>query len=187
MRNELALILKEFTKAETILSDKTIPYQKKQLIDPDKWRKKFRFLFDREKVINFDEMEGSQIFLRKGIITNLEPKAIKPLGNYVLSECANFWVLFVNFTKAKIDSDIDIKEKVRRQIVERFFETGLSKDQALLKKWLDNLLYLPDITTVPAESVHSFASPYSRMQQSAIRSNLKEIQQEEEIIFFDQV
>lgn len=107
MRNELALILKELQKSEQILNDKSIPFQKKQLVDPDKWRKKFRFLFDREKCINFDAQEGSHIFAKKGIITTLEPKSVKPLGQFVLEELPTFWVLFVFYNRAKIDGDID--------------------------------------------------------------------------------
>jgi hypothetical protein len=122
MRNELQLITKEFIKAETILNDKNIPFQKKQLIDPDKWRKKFRFLFDREKCLNFDITEGSHIFAKKGIVTNLEPKVVKTLGKFVLEECANFWILFTFYNRNKIDGDIEQKEKVRRQVVDNFFE-----------------------------------------------------------------
>ena len=114
MRNELMIIIKEFIKVETIMNDKNIPYQKKQLIDPDKWRKKFRFLFDREKCLNFDLIDGSSIFAKKGIITTMEPKVTKPLGTYVLEENANFWILFTFYNKSKIDGDIDLKEKVRR-------------------------------------------------------------------------
>jgi hypothetical protein len=48
-----------------------------QNVDPDKWRKKFKFLFDREKVLNFDAQESSYLFAKKGIITKLEPVATK--------------------------------------------------------------------------------------------------------------
>ena len=43
--------------------------QKKALIDVEKWRKKFKFVFDREKIISFDITDGSYIFSKKGIIT----------------------------------------------------------------------------------------------------------------------
>lgn len=52
----------------------------------------------------------------------MEPKVLKPLGNYILQESSSFWVLFCNYNKQKIDGDIDIKEKVRRQVVDNFFE-----------------------------------------------------------------
>ena len=184
MRNELQLITKEFIKVETILNDKTIPFQKKQLIDPDKWRKKFRFLFDREKCLNFDLVEGSHIFAKKGIVTNLEPKVIKPLGKYVLEDCANFWILFTYYNRNKIDADIEQKEKVRRQVVDNFFETEQKhSQQVLLKKWLDNILYLPDVCAAPAKvagmtdatPASASTSKYSHMFQSHIGSNLREI------------
>lgn len=129
MRNELLIILNEFIKAEIVLKDKNISYQKKQLIDPEKWRKKFKSLFEREKVLDFDATQGSQIFAKKGIITNLEPKAIKHLGYYILHESSSFWVLFCNYNKTKIDGDIDMKEKVRRQIVDNFFEVPAKFNQ----------------------------------------------------------
>jgi hypothetical protein len=72
--------------------------------------------------LNFDATEGSHIFAKKGIISSLEPKATKPLGNYVLEEVSAFWILFVNYNRNKIDGEIDNKEKVRRQIVDKFFE-----------------------------------------------------------------
>ena len=199
MRNELQLITKEFMKVETIMNDKNIPFQKKQLIDPDKWRKKFRFLFDREKCLNFDLTDGSHIFAKKGIVTNLEPKSTKALGKYVLEECANFWILFAYYNRSKIDGDIDQKEKVRRQVVDTFFENPAKHaQQVVLKKWLDNILYLPEISTAAcvaqaqaakedATPASATASHYSHMFQSHIGSNLREIQQEEEIIFFDDV
>ena len=44
-------------------------------------------------------------------------------------------------------SDIDQKEKVRRQIVDNFFEIDnpSKENQEILKKYLDDMLYLPDI------------------------------------------
>ena len=52
--NEIAVIYKEFVRYDNIMNDKRIPQQKKNLVDPDKWRKKFKLFFDREKLINFD-------------------------------------------------------------------------------------------------------------------------------------
>lgn len=100
-------------------------------MDPEKWKKKFKSLFDREKVIDFDQVQGSNLFAKKGAITNFEPKALKPLGSYILTESSSFWVLFCNYTRAKIDGDIDIKERVRRQIVDTFFEVSGKFNQQL--------------------------------------------------------
>ena len=52
--NEIHVIYKEFARLDNIMNDKRIPQQKKNLVDPDKWRKKFKLFFDREKLINFD-------------------------------------------------------------------------------------------------------------------------------------
>lgn len=80
MRNELLIILNEFIKAEIVLKDKKTSYQKKQLIDPGKWKQKFKSLFERERAIDFDMPPGSNLFAKRGIISNMEPKPIKPLG-----------------------------------------------------------------------------------------------------------
>ena len=79
---------------------------------------------DREKIFNFDAIEGSQIFAKKGIMTSLEPKLVKKgfgYGAEILEESTKFWILFTFFNKHKV-CDIDHKEKVRRQIVDNFFE-----------------------------------------------------------------
>lgn len=74
-----------------------------------------------------------------------------------------------------------------------FVENGKTTPQFLLKKWLDNILYLPEVKKPTTESNEIDATPaskmsdYSNIMQSNIGSNLREIQQEEEIIFFDDV
>jgi hypothetical protein len=74
------LIFREFVRAQSILNDSRIPAHRKQFLDLDKWTKKFRCLLEREKVLNFDQQEGSKIFEKKGIMTTLEPKPLSPLG-----------------------------------------------------------------------------------------------------------
>jgi hypothetical protein len=96
-----------------------------------------------------------------------------------MNESEHFWVLFTFYNKPKIENDIDNREKVRRQIVDNLFDKKFSdrdhQKQELLKTWLDNMLYLPDLTV----------ETYSQCFESTIKENLREIQQEEEIIFFD--
>ena len=56
-------------------------------------------------------------------MTTLEPKPLKKgFGAEILSESTKFWILFTYYNKHKV-VDIDCKEKVRRQIVDTFFET----------------------------------------------------------------
>ena len=70
------------------------------MVDTEKWKKKFKFLLDREKILNFDSVEGSQIFARKGIMTTLEPKVLKKgFGDRILQENTKFWILFTNYNK----------------------------------------------------------------------------------------
>jgi hypothetical protein len=82
-------------------------------------------------------------------MTSLEPKLVKKgfgFGAEILEESFKFWILFTYFNKHKV-CDIDQKEKVRRQIVDNFFECESPNKpaQEMLKKYLDNILYLPDL------------------------------------------
>jgi len=101
-------------RQDNILNDKNIPQQKKNLVDQDKWKKKFKLFFDREKLINFDLVGSSQLFLKKGIVTNMEPVALKKTGQDIIDENIKFWILFTNYCKQKIMGDIEQREKVRR-------------------------------------------------------------------------
>ena len=87
---------------------------KKNLLDIDKWRMKFKYLFDREKILQFDLNPETNLFSKKGVVTNLEPKALKPLGQHLLQTSGHFWVLFTNYVSVKVQNCIDNKEKVRR-------------------------------------------------------------------------
>ena len=147
-------------------------------MDPERWRKKFRFLFQREQILSFAHEGQSekiiQVFNRRGLASSLEPLILKPgLGAWLLNQSAVFWILFAQFNRQRIESDIDSKERVRRQIVDAFWNSSednieescrsnhvedvqvpeqdqLSKEkrigsQRLLKAHLDRLLYLPEV------------------------------------------
>ena len=70
-----------------------------------KWKKKFKLLFDREKIINFGIKHKNQIDLRRLEFSptplstaaqrnsNLQP--LKQLGSEILS-MAKFWMLYFN-------------------------------------------------------------------------------------------
>lgn len=197
IQNELVIIFREFSKAQTILNDKKISQVRKVQIDPDKWKKKFKYLFDREKILCFDNQNSSNLFQRKGVITLLEPRPLSQLGQDILMENHHFWVLFTYYNKTKIEFDIDNREKVRRQVVDNLFEDKWhiedNQKQEILKEWLDNMLYLPDLTTKPKErtpdcnkfiDVEMTSEQQSKLQ-STIPQHLREIQQEGEIIDFD--
>lgn len=62
--NELELIYKEFLKAIDIEKNKAdLPYQKLQLHDPEKWKKKLKLFLDRERLIdlNLPQLNGKII------------------------------------------------------------------------------------------------------------------------------
>ena len=113
--DELDSILKEWVRVNTILKDATISQQKKQKIDQDRWKRKFKTLFDLNKnCICFDSIESSNTFAKSGIITSLELKAKNETGQQLMSTSSKFWVLFANYVRTKLESCIDSKEKVRR-------------------------------------------------------------------------
>jgi len=92
----------------------------------------------------------------------MEPTALKPLGQDLLDESIKFWILFTNYCKSKIQGDIEQREKVRRQIVTNFFDDieydeDVVEEQVTLKKYLDNMLYLPDV--VKEKEIQRFINP----------------------------
>ena len=92
----------------------------------------------------------------------MEPTALKPLGQDLLDESIKFWILFGNYCKSKIQGDIEQREKVRRQIVTNFFDDieydeDVVEEQVTLKKYLDNMLYLPDV--VREKEIQRFIDP----------------------------
>ncbi len=54
--NEIELVFKEYQKCVDYTQNKSsITYSKMQFFDPEKWRKKFKLLFDRENIIDFKQ------------------------------------------------------------------------------------------------------------------------------------
>ena len=92
---ELELIYKECLKAREIEQFRSqIPYQKLQHHDPEKWKKKFKLLFDREKIIAFDGTSPS-VDLKRIKFANIEQiKPLKSLGKTIIG-LAKFWVLYL--------------------------------------------------------------------------------------------
>jgi hypothetical protein len=92
---EIELICKEHRKAVEFKMQKAqIPYQRLQHHDPDKWRKKFKMLFEREKIIAFGKNSGSTVDLKRPKIElppsgedadQIYPKALKPVGKEILA------------------------------------------------------------------------------------------------------
>ena len=105
---ELELVFKEFCKAKEIESSRdSIPYAKLQHHDPEKWKKKFKMLFEREKIVSFGK-QGCIVDFRRikfspcqqdGPLPQIKP--LKSLGRDVLS-LPKFWVLLL--TLAKVES-----------------------------------------------------------------------------------
>ena len=143
----MEVIFKEYSRVSNILNSATISHQKKQLVDTSRWKRKFKTLFDQQKCICFDLIEAANTFTKSGLVTQLELKPKSEAGEWVLQQSPKFWVLFTNYVSPKIAACIDSREKLRRQIVEAFFEVDNTHAQTFLKKHLDNMLYLPEISS----------------------------------------
>ena len=98
---EFELVFKEYVKACEIANNRdSLPYQRLQHHDPQKWKKKFKTLFDREKIIHFGPQHQTQIDLRK-LEFSAEKHVVrskKQLGGEILS-MAKFWILFLTLAK----------------------------------------------------------------------------------------
>ena len=69
---ELDAIMKEFNRVQVILNNPSISKQKKQLVDQDRWKRKFKQLFAGDKnksCICFDSIESAHTFAKSGLIT----------------------------------------------------------------------------------------------------------------------
>lgn len=134
IQNELNLILKEHERMSSLAKSKLNTPSKKTMADPERWRNKFRFLFQRERILSFacDDANKSLIFNKRGLASTLEPKVLRPaLGSWLLQHCATFWILFAEFNRQKIEFDIDAKERVRRQIVDAFWNCPADDESCL--------------------------------------------------------
>ena len=61
--------------------------------DPEKWKKKFVLVFNREKVIDFTGQGCQAPFEQKHI--TLKPKAINKQGEKILKGNAKFWIVYL--------------------------------------------------------------------------------------------
>ena len=80
-----------------------------------------------------------------------------------------FWVLFTSYVREQLESDMDARERVRRQVIEMFFD-GDAGGKTEVKRWLDDLLYLPSDTNTD-------------VVRQEVRQGMEEMQNEEEIVF----
>lgn len=106
MLNEIELVYKEYLRCLDYTQNKSsINYSKMQFFDPEKWRKKFKLLFDREKIIDF----GQPIFMTMSF--NQESDELLPktnLGREVLAS-GKFWLLFLAFCKInRLDKRVEV-------------------------------------------------------------------------------
>ena len=124
---EIELIYKECQKARDIEQFRSqIPYQKLQHHDPEKWKKKFKLLLDREKIIAFDGVNPSIDIKRMKFKGFDQITPLKPLGKTIIG-LAKFWVLYLTLCGVKqLENGMDdIMQHVEdtidnREVLQRF-------------------------------------------------------------------
>ena len=85
------------------LNKASLPYAKLMHHNPEKWKMKFKMLFEREKIISFSgEVSIDLKKIKSTFFCNEEfdqVQAIKPLGDEILRS-AKFWVLLLALSSA---------------------------------------------------------------------------------------
>jgi hypothetical protein len=61
--------MNEFLRIQMIMNSKTLSIQKKELVDQNRGKNKFRAFLEMENILSFDSQESSQSFMKKGIMT----------------------------------------------------------------------------------------------------------------------
>ena len=140
-----------------------MPYQRLQHHDPMKWKKKFKMLFDRERIIDFGMKHKTQIDLRK---FSFNPdcqvlRPIKPLGQDILT-MAKFWILYLTLTMKPnsaspilerglselasygVEDSCDNRIVMAEFLPEDVDEAEVMADSFLLEKWQE---HIKNITT----------------------------------------
>ena len=94
--------------------------------DPEKWKKKFKLLFDREKIIGFDGSNPSVDLKRVKYMGCEKLQPLKPLGKAVIG-LAKFWVLYLTLCGVQqLENGMDdVMEHIEdtidnREILQRF-------------------------------------------------------------------
>jgi len=95
---EIELIYTLFKKTVE-MNEKNVPIQVKNTHDPEKWKKKFVMVFNREKVIDFT---GNNFFPFELKQITGKPKACSKEGKKILTSNARFWVIFVRILPEKL-------------------------------------------------------------------------------------
>jgi ribosomal protein L16/L10AE len=84
--------------------------------DPEKWKKKFILVFNREKIIDFSG--GNNIFPFEVKHLTVKPKAINKIGEKMLKHNAKFWIIYVRMIPERI---VDAhKEELRNELIQLF-------------------------------------------------------------------
>jgi len=92
-------VYKEYQRYIEYTSNKnSITYAKLQFFDPEKWRKKFKLLFDREKIIDFKPPLTMQMTFDQ----NQQQLNAKSLLGQEILQSGKFWLLFLSFCKVKL-------------------------------------------------------------------------------------
>jgi hypothetical protein len=91
VHQDVELLYREFCKSQEIEMNKSnLPYAKLMHHQPDRWKMKFKVIFEREKIISFDSGRTSTVDLKRLKQTSFTKEfyeqitASKPLGEEII-------------------------------------------------------------------------------------------------------
>ena len=175
-----------------------MPYQRLQHHDPLKWKKKFKMLFQREKIIDFGLAHKTQIDLRK-LEFNPSQQVVKPLKQLGQEILANpkFWILYLTLAKPGstqlwnslddltiygVENSYDNRIMMAEFLPEDQDQEEVQADNFLLAKWqehIQNIATSPDLKSMTSakilETVSQQKEPQPEQDQDMI---IKEYMQE---------
>ncbi len=90
--------------------------------DPEKWKKKFIMVFNRERVIDFTGGSNISPFDVKHL--NVKLKALNKQGERILKQSAKFWIVFLKLLPEKVVEAH--KEELRHDLINNFKDTSIT-------------------------------------------------------------
>ena len=103
----MELLYREYYKCQEVeLNKSNLPYAKLMHHNPDKWKMKFKGIFEREKIISFDSGRTSTVDLKRFKQTTFSEETfeqitvLKPLGEEILCQ-PKFWLLLISLSSVK--------------------------------------------------------------------------------------
>jgi hypothetical protein len=133
-------------------SEKNVSIQVKNTHDPEKWKKKFIMVFNREKVIDFTGGLNLPQFDVKHL--NVKLRALNKQGERILKQSAKFWIVFLKLLPEKVVEAH--KEELRNDLINAFKDSSLADYQLIFSE-------LGDVLDIQANASSSSSDKENRL------------------------